>query len=300
MTDEQAERLKRLKGAKPKPSVELTLPDDFMKAMQTEVKAIGEIVDVAIRDGEKHGEELVERLKELAQHMDLAPYIERLEKVIAQSKPAKTKSVEVSNLTELIDKLSLIERKEQWPKWFSPKLYEQVYSGLGEIRKAVEGQQVKLSQEIGDYVPIRRVVRTGNRLFWDDTAFNQLSTGGGGGVSSTYASGETSSLYYGSTALTPKFAAISETSSGDNEVVAAVVGKKIRALSYVLISNGTVNAKWRSATTDISGLLYLLAATGASIGYSPIGHFETASGQALNLNLSGAIAVGGHITYVEV
>lgn len=114
------------------------------------------------------------------------------------------------------------------------------------------------------------------------------------------ASDETSTIYNGTTALTPKFAIIQESSSGDNEVVAAVASKKIRVLSYVLMSNGTVNAKWRSATTDKSGLLYLIANTGASSGYSPVGHFETAAGEALNLNLSAGIAVGGHVCYVEI
>lgn len=96
----------------------------------------------------------------------------------------------------------------------------------------------------------------------------------------------------------PKYASVAAASSGDNAIVAAVTGAKIRVLSYVLSAAGTVNAKWRSATTDKSGLLYMVANTVVPAG-SPAGLFETAAGEALNLNLSGAIAVGGHITYVE-
>jgi hypothetical protein len=112
----------------------------------------------------------------------------------------------------------------------------------------------------------------------------------------------TDKIQDGLTALTPKFAIISESSSGDNEVVAAVTGpdKKIRVLSYVLMTNAAVNAKWRSASTDKSGLLYCGANGGAVAPFSPVGHFETVAGEALNLNLSGAVAVGGHVTYVEV
>jgi len=104
--------------------------------------------------------------------------------------------------------------------------------------------------------------------------------------------------YFPSTEV--KFAVISESSSGDNEVVPAVSGRMILVLNYTVMSNGTVSIKWRSATTDISGLLPLIANVGASPAFSPVGHFRTAEGEALNLNLSGAVAVGGHLAYVEV
>lgn len=104
----------------------------------------------------------------------------------------------------------------------------------------------------------------------------------------------------GSLSLIPRFASVSASSSGDNEIVAANGTNKIRVLGYVLVSSGTVNAKWRSATTDKSGLLYFVANTGVSAPFSPVGHLETAAGAALNLNLSGAVAVGGHIVYVLV
>ncbi len=114
------------------------------------------------------------------------------------------------------------------------------------------------------------------------------------------ASEETSTVYNGTTALTPKFAPVAAASANDNAIVAAVPTKKIRVLSYVLTASAAVNAKWRSATTDKTGLLYCAANGGASSGHSPVGHFETAAGEALNLHLSGAVAVGGHVTYVEV
>lgn len=111
---------------------------------------------------------------------------------------------------------------------------------------------------------------------------------------------DTAAIKNGATSLTPKFAAIAASASGDNPIVAVVAGKKIRVLSYVLMANGAVNAKWRSATTDKSGLLYFAANGGAVAPHTPVGHLETAAGEALNLNLSGAVAVGGHVTYIEV
>lgn len=112
----------------------------------------------------------------------------------------------------------------------------------------------------------------------------------------------TDGLYNGTTALTPKFAKIAVSSSGANTIVSAVTSKKLRVLSYVLVANGAVNAKWQShvTPTDLTGLSYLAANGGVSSGFCQFGHFETVSGEALDLNLSGAVAVGGHLTYVEV
>lgn len=115
------------------------------------------------------------------------------------------------------------------------------------------------------------------------------------------ASHETSTIYNGTTALTPKFKKIDCSSSGDNEIVAAVSGKKIRVLSWDVSPSDVVNFKWRTASTDITGLYYAAnAGNGVSKPYSPVGYFETVADEALNLNLSAAEAVGGSVVYVEV
>jgi len=112
---------------------------------------------------------------------------------------------------------------------------------------------------------------------------------------------DTASISNNGTALTPKFATIAASSSGDNAIVSAVASKKIRVLAVQMISNGTVNAKWQSATAgDKTGLAYLVANAGYVLPFCPVGWFETASNEDLQLNLSAAIAVGGSIVYVEV
>jgi hypothetical protein len=111
---------------------------------------------------------------------------------------------------------------------------------------------------------------------------------------------DTSAIYNGATALTPSYAVISASSSGDNQIVAAQVGKKIRVLQWSLTSNGTVSATWRSGTTPITGARPLIQYASCGGSFSPIGRFETAAGSALNLNLSGATAVGGEIAYVLI
>lgn len=113
----------------------------------------------------------------------------------------------------------------------------------------------------------------------------------------------TASIDNAGTLLTPKFAAISASSSGNNTLVAAVTGKKIRVLAYNLIGNGAVNIKFQSGAggTDLTGLKYIAAAGGGLCApFNPVGWFETASNTLLNLNLSGAIAVGGELVYIEV
>jgi len=105
------------------------------------------------------------------------------------------------------------------------------------------------------------------------------------------------------TIVAPKFATIAASSSGNNTLVAAVTSKKIRVLSAVLVGNGAVNPKFQSGAsgTDLTGLFYIAAAGGGVVlPFNPAGHFETAVSTLLNLNLSGAVAVGGCLTYIEV
>lgn len=100
--------------------------------------------------------------------------------------------------------------------------------------------------------------------------------------------------------LETKFAKIDHAGNGDNEIVAAVAGFKIRVLHYTIVATAAVNTKWRSDTTDLSGDLNWDAASKGLTVSNDHGLVQTAAGEALNLNLSGAVAVDGHITYVEV
>jgi len=113
---------------------------------------------------------------------------------------------------------------------------------------------------------------------------------------------ESSQMMIGGVVVTPKFAAIAASTSGNNTIVAAVTSKKIRVLSAWFVAAGTVNAKFQSGAsgTDLTGLFYGVINAGAVLPFNPAGWFESASGVLLNLNLSAAIAVGGSITYIEV
>lgn len=102
----------------------------------------------------------------------------------------------------------------------------------------------------------------------------------------------------------PKFASISAAGSGDNTLVAAVTGKRIRVLSMHLTMSGTT-VTWAvqsgAAGTALTGTMGPIA-QGVTVvwPFSPLGHFQTAAGVLLNLSLSGAQAVTGSLVYIEV
>ncbi|MGO9234505.1 MAG: hypothetical protein ACLP4V_10695, partial [Methylocella sp.] len=102
-------------------------------------------------------------------------------------------------------------------------------------------------------------------------------------------------------AVTPQYAPITASSSGATTVVAAVSGKTIYVLRWSLSANGNVNVNWQSHTTTgtATGLHYLTQYASAGGAYCPAGIFATASGEALDINLSASVAVGGELTYVQ-
>jgi len=111
---------------------------------------------------------------------------------------------------------------------------------------------------------------------------------------------ESTQMSNAGTIVTPKFASISVAGSGDNSIVAAVTSKKIRVLSYVIVADAAVAAKFRNGTTDVMGAASLSANGGIAAPFNPAGHFETSITTALNLNLASAVGVRGHLTYVEI
>lgn len=113
---------------------------------------------------------------------------------------------------------------------------------------------------------------------------------------------ETSTVYNGTTALTPKFAAIDVASSGDNTLVAAVSAKKIRVVSLYLVASAAVTVRFESGAsgTALSGQMQLAANGGFVLPFNPAGWFETAADALLNLELSGNTSVDGGLGYVEV
>ena len=102
--------------------------------------------------------------------------------------------------------------------------------------------------------------------------------------------------------LTPLRALISTSSSGTSQVVAGVATKKIRVLTGFLVAAAAVSVKFQSAITptDLTGAMPFAANGGLAIPYTELGQFDTIAGEALSINLSGAVQVSGALTYVTV
>lgn len=99
-----------------------------------------------------------------------------------------------------------------------------------------------------------------------------------------------------------KFASIAASSSGDNEIIAAVPDKKFLVLSYVLVCAGAVTCRFEDGAggTALTGQMSFGANGGISVPEAESGHFKTSTNKALNLELGGAVSVAGHICYLEV
>lgn len=102
--------------------------------------------------------------------------------------------------------------------------------------------------------------------------------------------------------IPPKYAVISASTNGNNTLVAAVTGKKIRVLACVIMSAGTINATFQSGAggTALSGAFPLTAQAGMVLPLCEVGWFETAAGSLLNLSLSAGVLAAGVLVYQEI
>lgn len=96
-----------------------------------------------------------------------------------------------------------------------------------------------------------------------------------------------------------KFAKFSGTASAD--LVALVATKKIRVLAYHFTTITATTVKFQSGgSTDLTGA-FSSGANGQLLGpYSPVGLFETAAGEKLNVVLGGSVQTDGIVVYQEV
>jgi hypothetical protein len=79
-------------------------------------------------------------------------------------------------------------------------------------------------------------------------------------------------------------------------LVAAVTGKKIRVIHYVITTVDGLNLVFKSGSTTISGNL---AMSGVVSPVCEHGFFETAAGEALGFNIDAAESTSVHVLYVE-
>lgn len=103
-----------------------------------------------------------------------------------------------------------------------------------------------------------------------------------------------------------QYAAINATATGDNTVVAAVAGKKIRVLSFIISSSADSGGQFQSdagSDTALTGNLFtLIAGSGTVVApFNPGGWFQTLAGEGLLFDTgSDADDVTGCISYILV
>lgn len=96
--------------------------------------------------------------------------------------------------------------------------------------------------------------------------------------------------------------AFDQSTAADHTVVAASAGKIIRVLGWKLTIAAAVNLTWKTSLPaplpngNISGV-YVFGSGGVDEPILPFQCYETESGEALILSLSGAVRVSGDIWY---
>lgn len=95
----------------------------------------------------------------------------------------------------------------------------------------------------------------------------------------------------------PLYAKVTPSSTGNTQVVAAYGTSKIRVLSVAIVATLANSVKFQSGTTDITATFPFGANGGFVLPFNPVGWFETAEGEALNVNLSVATSTAVQITY---
>lgn len=95
--------------------------------------------------------------------------------------------------------------------------------------------------------------------------------------------------------------------TGTTSIVAAVTDRKISVISFMVTGTANATMTFKSATTAITGAMNL-GITGSMgddtisplVGqWNPDGHFETTSGQALQITASAGTAAG-YVSYIEI
>lgn len=113
---------------------------------------------------------------------------------------------------------------------------------------------------------------------------------------------ETSQASNLGTIVTPKFGVINTSASGDTQLVATNSTNKIRVVDYTLVCDGAVAVKFTkgSGGTAMTGAMSFAANGGVAKSFNPWGLFETDTTHDLTINLSSAVGVRGHFTYVLI
>lgn len=215
-------------------------------------------------------DKLSKQLEILHSKLDFTPILESLEKLSSKPEPT-VKALEIKDFQKL---LQAVEKNKPVPVELN-----KLEKAIIEVKQRIQESSV-LEQAPEDFQPVRRVIKLGNRLVFDDQATPSRG-GGGGGVAPP-------EMYY---------QPITQAGAGTTALVGAVSGKRIKVTNYVVVMGGAGTLKFQSASSDITGTMSFGANGGVSVSgteFSPA--FQTGVGEGLNMVTTGA-AGNGHISY---
>lgn len=97
--------------------------------------------------------------------------------------------------------------------------------------------------------------------------------------------------------------AVSVAAGGAQLIAAADANRRVRIIAFMLVADAAVSVKFQSAGNDLTGAMKLT--TGVPLPGGPfidamggtLPVLQTNPGEALNLNLSGAVQVSGFVSY---
>jgi hypothetical protein len=199
--------------------------------------------------------------------------------------------IKVSNFPKF--PLPLKEVSVTKPKWYQP-------ISPSEVEKAVSGPLSAFWKALKDSIQKVRITNKGGDQAVPVTLFSPegqaySASGSSGGVAIPLSA---SVSVFDSTVR--KTAILNFSSSGDNEVVAAVTGKRIMVYAIIFNTAGTVSVKWKDGSTDLTGAMVFNAREGMVPAVEPpYTLLQTSAGNALNINLSASVAVNGWLCYWE-
>ncbi len=99
-----------------------------------------------------------------------------------------------------------------------------------------------------------------------------------------------------------QYAAFDFSNAGNNTLVGAVSGKKIRVMSLFLVPASAMDVRFEDGAggDPLSGVMNQGAKEPLVLGWNAGGWFETSAGALLNLELGGAQQTSGCLSYMEV
>lgn len=94
-------------------------------------------------------------------------------------------------------------------------------------------------------------------------------------------------------------ALISFATSGDNNIVAGVTAKVIKAYRLYIVVGGATNITIKDGSTALTGAMPFASNGSLVLDFSGIPWYTTSAGNALVINSSAAVQVSGRVEYTQ-